>query len=62
VFVLHFEEWGWEEGEEQRGSVLGVYSKKELAKSAEVLAITHNDHGSYRIIPVIVNDFRQYGW
>jgi hypothetical protein len=62
VYVLSFTEWGWEEGEENTCSVLGVFNSEKVAKSFEVKANAKNNHGYYKIDEVTIDEFREYGW
>ncbi len=62
VYVLYFNEWGWEEGEDNLGHILGVFTKKSVAESHEELAKIENDHGNYNIIKVPINKFTRYGY
>jgi hypothetical protein len=61
VYVLYFNEWGWEEGEEQFGNILGVYNEKEFAENDLEKAKQSNDHGDYSIRKAELNKFYPYG-
>jgi hypothetical protein len=61
VYVLHFEEWGWEEDEEQSGTVLGVYETEPEAIKAKYEAKLNNSHGDYTIKKMKVGKFYRYG-
>ncbi len=62
VYVLYFNEWGWDEGDENQGHILGVFEDKNLAKSHEELAKKENNHGFYSVKEVLVDSFSRYGW
>jgi len=62
LYVLYFNEWGWEEGEEQRGNVLGVFTDKGDAEIYEAEAMFFNTHGDYDIKKVPLNEFYKYGY
>ena len=61
LYVLYFNEWGWEEGEDNTGQILGVYNEKEFAENDLVKAKESNNHGDYFIKRVKVNKFYPYG-
>ena len=62
VYVLYFNEWGWEEGEDNSGQILGVFTDKAVADTYEKEAEKHNKHGQYNVIKVKVNEFAKFGW
>lgn len=62
VYVLYFNEYGWEEGDEQSGNILGVFSDKERAEKFEKYARDENNHDFYMIKKIPINSFYKHGW
>jgi hypothetical protein len=61
LYVLYFNEWGWEEDEEQSGNILGVYNERAFAENDLRIAKESNTHGDYFIKKVEINKFYPYG-
>uniref|UniRef100_A0A6M3KVQ0 Uncharacterized protein n=1 Tax=viral metagenome TaxID=1070528 RepID=A0A6M3KVQ0_9ZZZZ len=57
VYVLYFNEWSWDEGDENTGHVLGVYNEREFAENDLIKAKESNKHGDYFIKKAELNKF-----
>ena len=61
LFVLYFNEWGWDEGDDNHGQILGVFTTKTEAKKYESIAKEKNNHGFYDVKTVEVGRYYEYG-
>ena len=61
LFILFFNEWGWDEGEENHGKILGAFTTKSEAEKHQVDAKKKNHHGDYNIIMIEVGKYYEYG-
>ena len=61
LFILYFNEWGYEEGEDNQGQILGVFTTKTEAEKYQSMAEEKNTHGSYSITLIEVGKYYQYG-
>ena len=61
LFILYFNEWGWEDEEENRGQILGAFTTKSEADKYQVIAKNGNSHGDYIIMMIEVGQYYQYG-
>lgn len=61
VWILLFNEWGWDDGEDNHPQILGVFTTITEAEKYQVEAKKHNTHGSYDIKMAETNKYYQYG-
>jgi hypothetical protein len=62
VYALYFNEWGWDEGDENSGYILGIFTDKNTAILNMIEAKKENDHGGYEVKTVEVNKYRREGF
>ena len=62
VYVLCFNEYGWEEGEKDSYLVQGVFTKEDVARTYMAEQKTVNHHGMYEVKEIEVDKLANYGW